>query len=242
MTPEQREELINRAKDFFRDKIVRNHSTVAIQKASRLSSYNINPFLYKYLANFMNGDDSPESIAKALVYPRLLGSSINTSFGMNIQAMMSSIFSGFGDMSASGTIGAGLDLVFTDAIDGRRKYCQLKAGPNTINHHDVETVFHHFDSTRRLARTNSLDIRESDMIIGVIYGVPEELSSHYKRIDDRYPVYIGKQFWHRFTGDEDFYLDLIEAFGEIANEASGTIKLQQAVAKLAVEIRDQLEE
>jgi len=242
MTQEQRQELLIRAKDFFRERIVRNHSTIAIQKASRLSSYNINPFLYKYLANFMNGDDSPESIAKALVYPRLLGSSINTSFGMNIQAMMVSIFSGFGNMSASGTIGEGLDLVFTDAVDGRKKYCQLKAGPNTINHHDVETVFGHFDSTRRLARTNSLDIRESDMIIGVIYGTPEELSSHYKRIDDRYPVYVGKEFWHRFTGDEDFYFDLIEAFGEIAKEANGTARLQEAVDRLAIELKAQLKE
>ena len=236
MTPEQRRELIDLAKDFFRDRIVRNHSTIAIQKASRLSSYNINPFLYKYLANFMNGDDSPESIARALVYPRLLGSSINTSFGMNIQAMISTLFQGMGSAVP------GIDIEFTDATDNRRKYCQLKAGPNTINHHDVETVFNHFDATRRLARTNNLDIRESDMIVGIIYGTDEELSSHYRRIDERYPVITGKEFWYRLTGDEDFYLELIEALGDIANEANGTLRLQQAVNSLALEIRAQLDE
>jgi len=236
MTQAERQEILNRAKNFFRDKIVGNHTTTAIRKASKLKSYNINPFLYKYLANFMNGDDSPESIAKALVYPRLLGSSINTSFGMHIQAMISTLFQGMGSAIP------GIDIEFVDGIDGRRKYCQLKAGPNTINHHDVETVVNHFDSTRRLARTNNLDIRETDMLVGVIYGTSDELSSHYRRIDERFPVIIGKEFWHRLTGDEDFYLDLIEAFGEIANEANGTAKLQQAVDRLTIEIRAQLEE
>ena len=184
----------------------------------------------------MNGDDTPESIAKALVYPRLLGSSINTSFGMNVQAMISTLFRGMGSAIP------GIDIEFVDGIDGRRKYCQLKAGPNTINHHDVETVVNHFDATRRLARTNNLDIRETDMIVGIIYGTEGELSSHYKRINERYPVITGKEFWHRLTGDEDFYLDLIEAFGEIANEANVTAKLQQAVDSLATEIRSQLEE
>ncbi|WP_312365572.1 PmeII family type II restriction endonuclease [Sphingobacterium sp.] len=236
MTPAERQEIINRAKDFFRDRIVGNHTTTAIRKASQLKSYNINPFLYKYLANFMNGDDSPESIAKALVYPRLLGSSINTSFGMNIQAMISTLFQGMGSAVP------GIDIEFTDGIDGRKKYCQLKAGPNTINHHDVETVFNHFDATRRLARTNNLDIRESDMIVGVIYGTADELSSHYLRIDERFPVIIGKDFWYRLTGDADFYLDLIEAFGEIAKEANGTERLLQAVESLTVEIRAKIEE
>jgi hypothetical protein len=27
---------------------------------------------------------------------------------------------------------AGIDIEFIDAIDGRRKYCQAKLGPNTI--------------------------------------------------------------------------------------------------------------
>lgn len=235
MTQEERLQILQGAKDFFRDRIVRNHSTIAIAKASKLSSYNINPFLYKYLANFMNGDDSPRSIAKALVYPRLLGSSINTSFGMNIQAMISVLFSGMGSAIP------GVDIEFVDEIDGRRKYCQLKAGPNTINHDDVETVFDHFDATRRLARTNNLDIRETDMVVAVIYGASEELSGHYRRIDTRYPVIVGKEFWNRLTGDEDFYLDLIEAFGDVANEVNGSAKLEQVIDRLAIEIQATLE-
>jgi len=42
------------------------------------------------------------------------------------------------------------------------------------------------------------------MIVGVIYGEASELSSHYKKINEKYPVIIGKEFWYRLTGKEDF--------------------------------------
>ena len=31
-------------------------------------------------------------------------------------------------------------------IDGEKKYCQLKSGPDTINKDDVETIAGHFKS------------------------------------------------------------------------------------------------
>jgi hypothetical protein len=235
MTEEQRLTILDNAKTFFRDKIVRSHINGGSARASRLSDYNVNPFLYKYLANFLRGNDDPRSIAEALVYPRLLGSSINTSFGMRIQTLMGVLFDGI-----LGSMVAGIDIEFDDAIDGRKKYCQLKAGPNTINHHDVETVFGHFQSAANIARQNRLDIGLNDFVVGVIYGEPEELSSHYQRIKSRYPVYIGQEFWHRLTGKEDFYIDIITAFGEVAKEFNGTEKLEETVTKLAKDIEDQL--
>ena len=80
----QRKQILENAKQFFRDEIVQNHIDGACKRASKLSEYNVNPFLFKYLANFLTGNDSPESIARALVLPRILGSSNNTSFGIKI--------------------------------------------------------------------------------------------------------------------------------------------------------------
>ena len=99
-------------------------------------------FLYKYLAKFLTGNDDAESIAKALIYPRILGSSITTSFGMQVQKQITTLFPGFGSTTS------GIDIEFVDAIDGRKKYCQLKAGPNTINKDDIKTVVDHFKSIR----------------------------------------------------------------------------------------------
>ena len=181
-------------------------------------------------SHFLKGNDKPRSIAEALILPRILGSSINTSFGMRIQKLISELFEGFGSTTP------GIDIEFIDALDGRKKYCQLKSGPNTINYDDVETIFGHFQSTINLARTNNLDIGVNDMIVGVIYGEEQELSSHYKNINTKYPVIIGKDFWYRLTGKENFYFDLIDAVGEVALEVDGTSVLNETINILTKEI------
>ncbi|MCF8275810.1 MAG: restriction endonuclease [Flavobacteriales bacterium] len=230
MDNNQRVAIINNAKIFFRNEIVQSHIDGACKRASKLSEYNVNPFLFKYLANFLTGNDNPESIARALVLPRILGSSITTSFGMKIQSLISSLFQGLGSTTQ------GIDVEFVDAIDGRKKYCQLKAGPNTINRDDVTTIMNHFNGVRALARTNNLVVGIDDMIVGVVYGEEAELSSHYKKISNTYPVIVGKDFWHRLTGKEDFYFELIDAIGEVALEVDASRVVEQTIQALAKEI------
>lgn len=232
MKNKQRKQIIENAKTFFRNEIVQSHIDGACKKASKLSKYNVNPFLFKYLANFFTGNDDSDSIARVLVLPRILGSSINTSFGMKIQSLISSLFQGLGSTTQ------GIDIEFIDAVDGRKKYCQLKAGPNTINHDDVTTIINHFNGVRALARTNNLHVGITDMIVGVVYGDAEELSSHYKKIGKLYPVIIGKDFWHRLTGKDDFYFDLIDAIGEVALEVDASKIVEQTIKTLAVEIEE----
>ena len=231
MNNRQKQKIIENAKSFFRDEIVQNHINSACQRASKLSSYNINPFLYKYLANFLTGNDKPESIAKALVLPRIL----NTSFGMKIQSLISSLFEGLGSTTQ------GIDIEFIDEIDKRKKYCQLKAGPNTINKDDVVTIVNHFNGVRNLARTNNLNIGINDMIVGVIYGDHNDLSSHYKKIEQNYPVIVGQDFWHRLTGQENFYFELIDAIGEVALEVDATKVVSETISKLAKEIKNKFD-
>jgi len=232
MEENRREQIIESAKNFFREEIVQNHINGACNRASKLSEYNINPFLFKYLANFLTGNDNPESIAKALVLPRILGASINTSFGMKIQTLISTLFEGLGSTTQ------GIDIEFIDAIDNRKKYCQLKAGPNTINKDDVTTIVNHFKGVRSLARTNSLNVGINDMIVGIVYGETSEISSHYKKIEESFPVIVGKDFWHRLTGQEDFYFQLIDAIGEVALEVDASNVVQETIDKLAIEINE----
>ena len=230
-----RDELLEKAKRFFREEIVQTHIERGCVKAGNLSEYNVNPFLFKYLANFLEGNDNPESIAKALVLPRVLGSSITTSFGMKIQMLISTLFEGIGSTTE------GIDIEFIDAVDERKKYCQLKAGPNTINYDDVTTIFNHFNGVRNLARTNNLNVGINDLIVGVIYGTEEDLSSRYKKVSEKYPVYVGKDFWHRLTGKEDFYFELIDAFGDVALEVDGRGVLQNTISALTKEIQEKFQ-
>lgn len=232
MDNQHREQILENAKDFFRTQIVQSHINGACKRASSLKAYNVNPFLFKYLANFLTGNDDPKSIARALVLPRILGSSITTSFGMKIQNLISSLFQGLGSTTQ------GIDIEFIDEIDGRKKYCQLKAGPNTINYDDVTTIVNHFNGIRNLARTNNLHVGINDMIVGVVYGEDAELSSHYRKISQNYPVYVGKDFWHRLTGKEDFYLDLIDAIGDVALEVDASKVVETTIENLAKEIAE----
>lgn len=231
MTEKERIEILIKAKTFFKEEIVTAHFEGASKRASSLKDYNINPFLLKYLSNFLCGNSEPESMAKALIYPRLLSTSITTIFGSKAQRMISELFEGLG------SVVSGIDVEFIDAFDGRKKYCQLKSGPNTINKDDITTIFSHFNSVKNLARTNNLDIRLSDMVVGVLYGEETDLSVHYKKINKEFPVLIGKEFWHRLTGKEDFYLDISNAIGEVAIEVDGTKKLQETIETLALEIK-----
>ena len=140
--------------------------------------------------------------------------------------------------SASGI--DGIDIEFIDAIDGRKKYCQCKAGPSTINSPDVATIMGHFGHLQNKARLDRLPLQIDDMIVGVLYGEPEELSANYKNIDKTYPVYCGSEFWEHVTGDNQFYHRLTKAFGEVVEEdgVDARIHLSEKITELANQIRE----
>lgn len=188
---------------YFKEKIFENHKINSLKTHSKLKSYKINPIIVKYLSKILEDGYTPIGIAKALYYPRILGTSINTSFGTRIQNM-------FVELNlAQGSLIKGMDIEFTDKIDGRKKWCQLKSGPNTINSGDVNPLLRKFTTVTNLARTNAMHLNNSDLILGVLYGEESQLSQHYKKIDAQFPVIIGKEFWHRITGYPDFYTKLV---------------------------------
>ena len=177
MEEKERLEILKKAKKFFKDKVADNH-VKNTKKLKNINEFNINPFLHKYLANFAFGDNSPENMAKALLYPRILGTSISTTFGTHLQYFCNDVLSSYASTTS------GIDIEFIDAIDGRKKYCQVKSGPNTINHDDITTIKNHFSSIKNLARINKLkDFNPMyDCIVGVFYGTPAELSASYNSI------------------------------------------------------------
>lgn len=233
MTPEEKKLILQKARQFFKNKIVKNHKKQT-EKAKHLKEFNPNPFLQKYLANFAFGNCDSKCIAKALVYPRVLGTSINTIFGTQMQSFCKDVLNGFASTTS------GIDIEFKDQVDGRHKYCQIKAGPNTINKDDITTILNHFQAIRNLARTNGLkDFNpDIDCVVGVFYGSNDDLSTMYKTINKSHPVYAGKEFWYRLTGDEDFYEALIDNIAEVANEIDGTTIIEDVVGDLAKEIEE----
>lgn len=232
MTEAQKQAIIESGKIYFRSTIIPNHLK-QLEKL-HLKDFNINPFLINYLAAFLCGNTEPESLAKALIYPRILGTSINTSFGQNIQIFISRLEDVMG--CASGI--EGIDIEFIDAIDGRRKYCQLKAGPQTINKDDISTILGHFKYLLNKARLDRLPLQIDDLIVGVLYGDKHNLSANYKVIDSHYPVICGADFWKHITGDSMFYYRLSKAFGEVVEEENidGSKLIAEKIYDIASEI------
>ena len=164
-----------------------------------------------------------------------MGTSLNTSFGQNIQIFISQLQEVVG--GASGI--DGIDIEFIDAIDGRRKYCQCKAGPQTINKDDIITVLGHFKYLMNKSRLDRMGLQFDDLIVGVMYGEKENLSAFYKAINAHYPVMCGAEFWERLTGDKNFYYCLSKAFGEVVEEdgIDGSKLILDKVNEIADEIK-----
>lgn len=231
MKEKEKKEILNRFKEWFRDSLIVSHKKNT-EKLRNIEEFNINPFLIYYLANYLEGNSSPEALAKVLVYPRVLGTSITTSFGTHMQTFITKVLGAYGSTTS------GIDIEFVDHLDGRKKYCQLKSGPNAINRDDVATIKSHFQSIKNLARTNNLDININDIIFCLTYGEETEKNSFIKELESEYTVYMGRAFWHRFTGDENFYRDLIVSAGLVANEVDMKHIVNDVIADLSKEIEE----
>lgn len=228
MTETERQDILEKSKQWFRDNIITPHKENT-RKLINPKEFNINPFLVYYLGYFLEGNANPESIAKALILPRALGTSITTTFGTAVQKFTIDVLSSYASTTP------GIDIEFTDALDGSHKYCQMKAGPNTINKDDIKTIVDHFKDAKNLARTNGKRITYGDLIVGVIYGKEEQLSNHYNKLitDHDIPVYVGKTFWHHLSGDENFYEELIDTMNSVVSETDFRDELNQIIQNLA---------
>lgn len=230
MDEKTKEALIDNAKVWFRDELAASH-VENVKKLKSIKEFNINPFLWNYLANFASGKSDYESLAKALILPRALGTSINTSFGSRAQSFITRIFKGvFGSQID------GMDIEFIDQIDGRKKYCQVKAGPNILNKDDVQPIKAKFTKAANLARANHLDVNVGDYVFGLLYGEESDLSAFILDIKKDFTTYVGRDFWYHLTGDLNFYDELVRAIGQVAEEFDGTDILNTTIKELAADI------
>lgn len=228
-------EILEKFKLWFKDSLIQSHIQNT-KKLRHLKNFQINPFLLYYLSNYFKGNSDSLSLAKTLIYPRVLGTSINTSFGTHIQSFIVTVLGAYGSHTQ------GLDLEFIDQVDNRKKFCQLKSGPNVINKNDVKTVKDHFRKIEQLARSNKGDLRLGDLVFCLIYGKKDQKNAFIKELEKDYDVLIGQEFWYRLTGDYDFYSLLIQAAGEVAVDVNNKNILDEVVRDLSREIDTNLDE
>ncbi len=231
ISKKQKAEILARAQDWMRNNIIDQHIKNT-KKLSSLDELTINPFLWAYLANFYCGNSSAESKAVVAILPRILGTSIATTFGTAMQSFITTVM----DESYGSGI-KGIDIEYIDCVDGRKKYCQVKSGPQALNRDDVKTISDHFKDLKNLARTNHLPLQTNDMVFGLLYGEKGEENSFVKELANDYTVFMGQEFWFRMTGDKNFYRDLINSMSEVAEEVDSRAIIEDTISKLADDIK-----
>ena len=202
-----------------------------IQSLKR-KDFKINPFTVQMLSQIGFGSSEPESMARALVYPRVFGTSLATSFGTRMQRFC--IDAGFA--KASGV--EGMDIEFTDQVGGQYVYAQIKAGSETINKPDVVPMCEDFAKARRLLKTNGYKyLQEENFMLGVLYGKHKDISANYKNIEKAgWPVVVGNDFWLSLTGDEKFYKDLIVVAQDVAERYDASKHIEELIERIAKEL------
>jgi len=209
-----------------------------LQEGHALDSFNVNPLVLIALSSGIFGEPTSMNMAKVLLYPRVFGTSVSTTFGDKMQKLCAA------HLGAQASSTPGMDLEFDDKVDRHRVIMQLKAGPNTINSGDVGPMLEDMRSAYRLLRQNRVPQESMPLFaVGITYGTIGEISGHYRKIHEStvggqmsIPILIGQDFWHRLTGDLDFYAGMIGIFVELFEQEDYTGLLDADLAKLASEI------
>ena len=75
-----------------------------------------------------------------------------------------------------------------------------------------------------------------DFVFYTIYGKRSEMNSFISELSRDYTVYMGKEFWHRLTGEEEFYNRLINAIIEVVDEVDMPSIVEKVIEDLSKEI------
>lgn len=230
MTEEQKQSIIESGKDYFRRIIIPSH--LKNLKTLKLKDFNVNPFTLIYI------NVSPESLAKALVYPRVWEVCSKSASRDDIAPFVQNLLRAVDSEPVLDSM-----IEFDDAIDGRRKYC-LFSHSTDLDRKQMNCILTRFKHIMNEKSQGGLSFRMDDLIVGVLFGEPYELSDNYTTIQTCYTVYCGTEFWERLTGDELFYHRLVKAFCEVLEDehTENSALIRQMVKEIAQEIRGKTEE
>ena len=229
-------ELRVKIKEYFKNEF----ADLILEKLNtghKLSKFKINPFILIALSSGVFGKLTSKNMAKALLYPRVFGTSISTTFGAKMQKLCVDYLGA----KASGV--DGIDIEFEDRVDRKQIMMQLKAGPNTLNKDDVRPILAKMTTAWRLLQMNGAGENMPQFAIGITYGTVDEISGHYKAIRSssiggqiNVLIYSGQDFWHRLTGDENFYSEMISIFFELFEEVDYSDLLETDLKNLTASI------
>lgn len=159
-----------------------------------------NPYLFRAK------DLTPEGLVRQLL-EAYLSSQEETLFGEFLEGL--AIFVCSRTPGGRKSAVPGIDIEFEK--DGVLCLVTVKSGPNWANSRQTEKMREDFNRARKVHRSNNSG-SQIMAINGCCYGRDEQPDK------GDYLKYCGQRFWAFITGQEDFYLKMIEPLGHRAKE------------------------
>lgn len=155
-----------------------------------------NPYLFR-AKNVESGADLVKELLNAYI-----SSGEETIFGSFLEQLAIFVCSKINRGWKSSTVG--IDLEFEK--DGVHYIVAIKSGPNWANSSQIEKMKSDFEKAKRTLRTNS-SIRNIEAVNGCCYGIDDNPEK------EGYIKLCGQRFWELVSGEEDFYIRIIEPLG-----------------------------
>ena len=168
-----------------------------------------NPYLYK--AKFVTS--APDLVK--LILDAHLSSQEEAIFGGFLEALV--IFICEHAFQGKKSSAEGIDLEFER--DGIRYIVSIKSGPNWGNSGQIKKMRQNFLQAKRILGTNT-SVKNIVAINGCCYG--------QERIEDKgdYIKKCGQSFWSFISGDDAFYITIVEPLGHKAKERNDAFQIE----------------
>lgn len=225
MTEKQKQIILENSKELFRKSIL--PVNLNFFNHLKLKDFDVDPLM------FLAVGLSPKSMAKALVYPKVLELCVSSGIGSDDFLWQIS------RVSQRISINEHQFLEFVDAIDGRKKYAWCTFS-RMLSRHDMNRLLCCFKDILKERSQNDPAFLIDDLVVGVLFGDPIKLSAEFRTLQTTYPVYCGREFWEHITGDKLFYKRLMKAFFDVVEEeqTEGSDLIRQKVKEIAQEIEE----
>lgn len=157
-----------------------------------------NPYLYRAKA-MQSASDIVESVLAAFV-----SSSEETIFGNCFFEPLAIAASG-----GNKALAEGVDIMVDDRENNTMHAIAVKSGPSVFNADSKKRQEQNFKAAWKLAQQAKA---QYDPVIGYSYGKKKPSKSATPKL---YRELAGKKFWAELTGDENFYLKIIDYMGDM---------------------------
>lgn len=187
-------QAIAQALDSFYESLISKIDTLNINKVMKRK----NPYLYRAKA-MQSASDIVDSVLTAFV-----SSSEETIFG-------NCFFEPVAIAASNGNkaLAEGIDIMIQDNENNTIAAIAVKSGPSVFNADSKKRQEQNFMAASKLAQQAKA---RYEAYIGYCYGKKKDSGRGKPKI---YQKLAGKNFWWKLTGEEDFYIKLIEYMGDL---------------------------